>query len=161
TSKFEQLLGINTVPKSFGFHGEPLSSIFNVSPLEGFTKARRLPNATSKFEQLPGINTVPESFGFHGEPLSSIFNVSPLEVFTKARGLPNGYCKMIEEKIKNINGVRLRGLEKRKERKECLQEKMNRGYVVENVLIRYGGSLVGNKGNIRFEDEDEEDKDKD
>ncbi|GJY16168.1 hypothetical protein Tco_0386590 [Tanacetum coccineum] len=53
------------------------------------------------------------------------------------------------------------------------EKKMNSGYVVENVLIRYGGSLVGNERNTRynkykeglcelkFEDEDEEDEDKD
>ncbi|GKD25230.1 hypothetical protein Tco_1231444 [Tanacetum coccineum] len=83
-----------------------------------------------------------------------------------------------KEKIKNTEGVRLRGLEERKDRKECLQDvrntkakdgedvkkrekKMNSRYVVENILIRYGGSLVGNKGYVRFEDEDEEYEDKD
>ncbi|GJU70708.1 hypothetical protein Tco_1262113, partial [Tanacetum coccineum] len=32
---------------------------------------------------------------------------------------------MIEEKIKNTKGVRLRGLDERKEMKECLQEVRN------------------------------------
>nr|GEX11978.1 hypothetical protein [Tanacetum cinerariifolium] len=43
---------------------------------------------------------------------------------------------MIEEKIKNTKGVRLRGLEERNERKECLQEvrntKANVGYLYAN-----------------------------
>nr|GEZ42809.1 hypothetical protein [Tanacetum cinerariifolium] len=31
-----------------------------------------------------------------------------------------------------------------------VEKKMNSRCVVENVLIRYGGSLVGNEGNIRY-----------
>ncbi|GJW43375.1 receptor protein kinase TMK1-like protein [Tanacetum coccineum] len=45
TSKFEHVPGMNTVPESYGFQGEPLSSISNVSLLEVFTKARGLPNS--------------------------------------------------------------------------------------------------------------------
>ncbi|GJT35184.1 transmembrane protein 87A [Tanacetum coccineum] len=48
TSKFEQLPGMNTVPECFGFQGEPLSLIFNVSLLEVLRKARGLPNKVIK-----------------------------------------------------------------------------------------------------------------
>nr|GEV67626.1 hypothetical protein [Tanacetum cinerariifolium] len=48
TSKFKQLLGMNTVPKCFGFQGEPLSLISNVSLLKVFRKARGLPNKVIK-----------------------------------------------------------------------------------------------------------------
>ncbi|PWA95111.1 DNA mismatch repair protein family [Artemisia annua] len=48
TSKFEQLAGMNTVPESFGFRGEALSSISDVSLLEVFTKAHGMPNGYRK-----------------------------------------------------------------------------------------------------------------
>lgn len=48
TSKVEQLAGINSVPESFGFHGEALSSISDVSVLEVFTKAHGMPNGYRK-----------------------------------------------------------------------------------------------------------------
>nr|GEW55043.1 hypothetical protein [Tanacetum cinerariifolium] len=47
--------------------------------------------------------------------------------------------------------VRIRGYEKRKERKEYLQEKkVNSGYVVENVLIGCGEAYVWNEGNKKY-----------
>nr|XP_043633823.1 DNA mismatch repair protein MLH3 [Erigeron canadensis] len=48
TSKFEQLAGMNTVPESFGFRGEALSSISDVSLLEVVTKAHGMPNGYRK-----------------------------------------------------------------------------------------------------------------
>ncbi|XP_076906812.1 DNA mismatch repair protein MLH3-like [Bidens hawaiensis] len=48
TSKFEQLASINTVPESFGFRGEALSSISDFSLLEVFTKAHGMPNGYRK-----------------------------------------------------------------------------------------------------------------
>ncbi|KAI3794330.1 hypothetical protein L1987_36959 [Smallanthus sonchifolius] len=48
TSKVEQLAGLNTVPESFGFRGEALSSISDVSLLEVFTKAHGMPNGYRK-----------------------------------------------------------------------------------------------------------------
>ncbi|GKE23376.1 hypothetical protein Tco_1434888, partial [Tanacetum coccineum] len=44
------------------------------------------------------------------------------------------FNRMIEEKIKNTRGVRLRGLEKRKDRKKCLQEVRNTKAKVVNEL---------------------------
>ncbi|GJS77390.1 hypothetical protein Tco_0727271 [Tanacetum coccineum] len=98
------------------------------------------------------------------------------------------FNRMIDEKFGTLD-VRLRGLEKREERKECLQEfkmegedakrrgkldrvdkkvrkKVNSGYVVENVLMGCGGAIVRNIGNKkkvyawrRFEDDKNEDDD--
>ncbi|KAK1410529.1 hypothetical protein QVD17_37066 [Tagetes erecta] len=48
TSKVEQLAGINSVPENFGFRGEALSSIADVSLLEVFTKAHAMPNGYRK-----------------------------------------------------------------------------------------------------------------
>ncbi|KAI7738387.1 hypothetical protein M8C21_008450 [Ambrosia artemisiifolia] len=48
TSKFELLAGMNAVPESFGFRGEALSSISDVSLLEVFTKAHGMPNGYRK-----------------------------------------------------------------------------------------------------------------
>ncbi|KAJ0468610.1 putative ribosomal protein S5 domain 2-type [Helianthus annuus] len=48
TSKVEKLAGMNTVPESFGFRGEALSSISDVSLLEVFTKAHGMPNGYRK-----------------------------------------------------------------------------------------------------------------
>ncbi|XP_071707825.1 DNA mismatch repair protein MLH3 isoform X2 [Rutidosis leptorrhynchoides] len=48
TSKFEQLDGMKTVPESFGFRGEALSSISDVSLLEVVTKAHGMPNGYRK-----------------------------------------------------------------------------------------------------------------
>lgn len=48
TSKFELLAGMNTVPESFGFRGEALSSISDVSLLEVSTKAHGMPNGYRK-----------------------------------------------------------------------------------------------------------------
>nr|GFA29404.1 hypothetical protein [Tanacetum cinerariifolium] len=44
---------------------------------------------------------------------------------------------MIEEKIKNTRGVRLRGFKKRKERKECLQEVRNTKANMGSLLIMF------------------------
>lgn len=48
TSKFDQLAGLNIVPESFGFRGEALSSISDVSLLEVVTKAHGMPNGYRK-----------------------------------------------------------------------------------------------------------------
>ncbi|CAI9272212.1 unnamed protein product [Lactuca saligna] len=48
TSKFEQLSGLNTVPESFGFRGEALSSISDLSLLQVVTKAHGMPNGYCK-----------------------------------------------------------------------------------------------------------------
>ncbi|KAL8194076.1 hypothetical protein R6Q57_026318 [Mikania cordata] len=48
TSKFEQSSGMNAAPESFGFRGEALSSISDVSLLEVFTKAHGMPNGYRK-----------------------------------------------------------------------------------------------------------------
>ncbi|XP_024976995.1 DNA mismatch repair protein MLH3 isoform X2 [Cynara cardunculus var. scolymus] len=48
TSKFELLADMNTVPESFGFRGEALSSISDVSLLEVVTKAHGMPNGYRK-----------------------------------------------------------------------------------------------------------------
>ncbi|KAK9049220.1 hypothetical protein SSX86_031813, partial [Deinandra increscens subsp. villosa] len=48
TSKVEQLTGMDNVPESFGFRGEALSSISDVSLLEVFTKAHGMPNGYRK-----------------------------------------------------------------------------------------------------------------
>lgn len=48
TSKFDQLARMNTVPESFGFRGEALSSISDVSLLEVVTKAHGMPNGYRK-----------------------------------------------------------------------------------------------------------------
>ncbi|GJT66048.1 hypothetical protein Tco_1017528 [Tanacetum coccineum] len=76
------------------------------------------------------------------------------------------FSRMIDEKFRTLN-VRLGGLEKTKERKECLQDvrntkanggcnsnvmrnKVNNGCVVENVLIECGGAFVRNVGNKKY-----------
>lgn len=48
TSKFELLADMNTVPESFGFRGEALSSISDVSLLEVVSKAHGMPNGYRK-----------------------------------------------------------------------------------------------------------------
>ncbi|KAI3722909.1 hypothetical protein L2E82_34103 [Cichorium intybus] len=48
TSKFEHLAGMKTVPETFGFRGEALSSISDVSLLQVVTKAHGMPNGYCK-----------------------------------------------------------------------------------------------------------------
>ncbi|GKA72988.1 hypothetical protein Tco_0779204 [Tanacetum coccineum] len=64
---------------------------------------------------------------------------------------------MVEKKVKEFGlmrwldqGVRLKKYMCVCVKFECCGEENESGYVVENVLKRYGGSLVGNEGNIGY-----------